>query len=419
MSKNIKKLDIKEALNLCGYNNNIKKNLIIFLQSTYGNQKNKLYLFERNKNVPKLFLLLLKIPSKYKNNIFDINILVYFPLNFPLIKPDIYFHKYSSLKINPNCLNYIDEETLRINYEQFFKWENSLESFKNLIKEIYKQFNINLPIFTFDNNNFNNDDADGDCILKEQCIKEIDLRKQININPQNYKQKSLNYNKIKIMDSPDINSNLLEKEKINFNNANNFIVQKNEEIFDKMKRTNTKTNSNHNLTNNNIIHEFDESEPYDEEKAKMHLIKFLASSLYPKINQINISVFKTKKNLEKMKNDIILEMKELEEIEKKGENVENSMNLMRKELNNYKNPLQSEKNFDEKKKDFSNLDSLLNIKNKNYYNLLSKERVMEEYLLVIKKSYEKHNIELSPAKNLVRNYSRQIFYIKYKCKTMR
>ena len=424
MSNNTKKLNIKEALNLCGYNNNIKKNLIIFLQSNYGNQKNKLYLFERNKNVPKLFLLLLKIPSKYNNNIYDISILIYFPLNFPLVKPDIYFHKYSNFKINPNCINYIDEETLRLNYEKFFKWENSLESFKILIKEIYKQFNINFPIFTFGNKN-NSNDEEGDCILKEQCCKEIELRKQINNNLQNNYQKSLkiqNNNKIKIIDSPDINNNnLMKKEIINFNNVNNFniIIQKNEEIFDKMKRTNTKTNRNNNLSNNNIIHEFDESEPYDEEKAKELLIKLLVSNLYPKIDKINISVIKTKNNLEKMKNDILLELKEFEDIEKKRENVEKSMNLLKNELNKYKNPIQSDKYFDENKKDFSNLDSLLNIKNKKYYNLLSKERVIEEYILVIKKSYEKHNIELSAAMNLVRNYSRQIFYIKYKSKNIR
>ncbi len=138
MSKLSKKLNIKEALNLCGYNNNIKKNFILFLQSNYCNPKNKLYLFERNKNVPKLFLLLLKIPTKYNNSSYDISILVYFPLNFPNIKPEIYFHKYCSVKINPNCLNYIDEETLKINYEKFYKWNNSFESFKNIIKEKYK-----------------------------------------------------------------------------------------------------------------------------------------------------------------------------------------------------------------------------------------------------------------------------------------
>ena len=155
MSKINKKLDIKQAIALCGYNNNIKNNLISFLQSNYNNNKNKLYLFERNKNVPKLFLLKLNIPAKYNNNSYDISILIYFPLNFPLAQPDIYFHKYCSVKINPNCLNYIDEETLKINYNKFFKWENTFESFKNLIKEIYKQFNNNFPIFVFENKNKN------------------------------------------------------------------------------------------------------------------------------------------------------------------------------------------------------------------------------------------------------------------------
>ena len=64
------------------------------------------------------------------------------------------------------------------------------------------------------------------------------------------------------------------------------------------------------------------------------------------------------------------------------------------------------------------MDTLLTIKNKNYYILLSKEKTIEEYILIIKKSYEKKLIDLHTAMNLVRNYSRQIFNIKYKCKSL-
>ena len=418
MSKSSKKLNIKEALNLCGYNNNIKKSFILFLQSNYCNPKNKLYLFERNKNVPKLFLLLLKIPTKYNNSSYDISILVYFPLNFPNIKPEIYFHKYCSVKINPNCLNYIDEETLKINYEKFYKWNNSFESFKNLIKEIYKQFNINFPIFTFENKNEKKRE-DGDCILKQQCCIEVELRKPINKNNiQQKTQKTVknqnNNSKINNnYDSSDNNKiNLSSKEIITPDDINN-IIKKNEQIFDKMKRDNTYVNTN-NINNKNGNNVLDSSEPYDEEKCKNNLIKLLIYLLYPKINKINISLNNTQINLEKIKNNIISEIKDFEEIEKQSENVEKSIDLIKSDLNNYKNIFQSDNNSNEIKKDFSNLDSILNIKNKNYYILLSKEKAIEEFILILKKFYEKHNIEFETAMNLVRTYSREIFYIKYK-----
>ena len=135
MSKTPKKLDIKKAIIFTSYKDSIKRNLTSFLINNYCKQKNKLYLFSRGKNLPKLFLLKLIIPAKYNNVVYDISLLIYFPINFPLVQPEIYFHKYCSVKINPNCLNYIDEETLKINFDKFFQWGNSFESFKNLIKE--------------------------------------------------------------------------------------------------------------------------------------------------------------------------------------------------------------------------------------------------------------------------------------------
>ena len=432
MSKVTKLLSINEAISQCGYNNNMKQKIMTFLKSNYSNQKSKLYLFQRNDKVPKLFLLLLKIPGKYKNNTYDISILIYFPLNFPLVQPDIFFHKYCCVKINPSCLNYIDEETLRINYEKFYKWGYSFESFKNLIKEIYNKFNKNFPIFTL-NKKEENDDDEGDCYLKEQCCKEIEFKNTVinknNNNNQNNNRKTLktqnNNNKIKNTEySPNHNNNdntnLINKETLNNKSINKSITyNKNDQLIHSQK--NLINQNKNNIKNNSLINDLasnkndDESLPYDEHTAKDNIIQLLISQLYPEINRINISVFNTKIKLDKTKNNIISEMKEFEEMEKQRGNVEKSINLIKNELRNYNiNKMQSNKKYDESKKDFSNLDTFLNIKNKKYYNLLSKERAIEEYILVLKKSYEKHLLDLQTAMNLVRINSRQIFYIKYK-----
>ena len=65
--------------------------------------------------------------------------------------------------------------------------------------------------------------------------------------------------------------------------------------------------------------------------------------------------------------------------------------------------------------DFSNLDDFLKINKKDLYILQSKEKVIEEYILIIKKNLEKKNIDLKSALKIVRNLARQIFNIKYKC----
>ena len=404
MSKPNKKMSIKEAISLCGYNNSIKQNFISFLQKNYSSPKNKLFLFERNKKVPKLFLLQLKIPAKYNNSTYDISILIYFPLNFPFIEPDIFFHKYCSLKINPNCLDYIDEETLRINYDKFYKWENSFESFKKLMTELYKKFNKNFPVFTLDNKNFDENEED-DCILKEKCCKEIELRRPM---PNNLSQNTIK--------KPI-------KNQINFNNNNNNNKGNMSNSHEKIKNKNISFNNHDDgdegegegdgdISNNNLIDDFDENIPYDEDKAKECLVQLLISQLYPKINKINIDLKNIRMNLEKTKRNISLEIKDLDKIEKN-----NKINLMKNEIDELDNN-NNNNNFDEKNKDLSNLDTLLTIKNKNYYILLSKEKTIEEYILIIKKAYEKHHIDLHTAMNIVRNYSRQIFNIKYKYKNL-
>ena len=45
---------------------------------------------------------------------------------------------------------------------------------------------------------------------------------------------------------------------------------------------------------------------------------------------------------------------------------------------------------------------------------LAKEKVVEEYILIIKKNYEKNNIDFNTAINQIRINSRNIFFIKYK-----
>ena len=66
------------------------------------------------------------------------------------------------------------------------------------------------------------------------------------------------------------------------------------------------------------------------------------------------------------------------------------------------------------KPDVTNLDSAVIISNKDYYMKLAMEKVIEEYILIVKKNYEKQNIDFNTALNLIRTNSRNIFFLKYK-----
>ena len=410
MSSNNQKLKLREAINMTNYQLNIRKDFIKFLELTYGSQKHRLYLFSRSESTPKIFLLQLQIPVKFNNKTYDISLLVYFPLDFPNVEPEIYVEKVGKIRINPNCSFYIDEETLKINYGCFYQWQSSFESFRNLIAELYNQFNMAFPVFNDSNKLEDINEIQGDCYLKKNLCKEVELinpivEKSKNKNSINDVQKgmnelNLNNNQIKtnIYGKPmnDINNKPSNNNNINNNNYN----------------PNTNMNKNNHGQDNQVI-----NNPYivknvpvfDENKSKQSLIKLLQKELYPKINNAIQPITSTYIKLEKIKENIHQKLRDIEKVERKEDNIRQTLNSLHKELD-FNMPEQKE--FE--RPDMKNLDTALIISNKDYYDKLAKEKVIEEYILIVKKNYEKQNIDFNTALNLIRVNSRNIFFIKYK-----
>ena len=410
MSSNNQKLKLREAINLTNYQLNIRKDFIKFLELTYGSQKHRLYLFSRSESTPKIFLLQLQIPVKFNNKTYDISLLVYFPLDFPNVEPEIYVEKVGKIRINPNCSFYIDEETLKINYGCFYQWQSSFESFRNLIAELYNQFNIAFPVFNDSNKLEDINEIQGDCYLKKNLCKEVEL-----INP--IVEKSKNKNSIN-----DVQKGMNEL------NLNNNQIKTN--IYGKpMNDINNKPNNNNNINNNNYNPNINMNKnnhgqdnqvinnPYivknvpvfDENKSKQSLIKLLQKELYPKINNAIQPITSTYIKLEKIKENIHQKLRDIEKVERKEDNIRQTLNSLHKELD-FNMPEQKE--FE--RPDMKNLDTALIISNKDYYDKLAKEKVIEEYILIVKKNYEKQNIDFNTALNLIRVNSRNIFFIKYK-----
>ena len=408
MSSDNQKLKIREAINLTNYKLNIRKDFINFLESTYGSQKHRLYLFSRLESAPKIFLLQLQVPVKFNNKTYDISLLVYFPLDFPNIEPEIYLEKFKKLKVNPNCSFYIDQDTLQINYSCFFKWESSFESFRNLMTELYNQFNIAFPVFNTNDKYEDINEIQGDCYLKKNLCKEVEL-----INPIVEKNK-INNN----IDNIDKAMNEMNLKDNNDKNINNKPIKKN--IYGKPMENidtnqNKKNNNSNNINNiiskeNNLVNPYQNKPPVlDEEKSKQALIKLLQKDLYPKINNAIQPITSTFIKLEKIKENIHQKINEIELVERKEDNIRQVLNNLHKELDfTIPEPKELEK------PDVTNLDSAVIISNKDYYMKLAMEKVIEEYILIVKKNYEKQNIDFSTALNLIRTNSRNIFFLKYK-----
>ena len=102
-------------------------------------------------------------------------------------------------------------------------------------------------------------------------------------------------------------------------------------------------------------------------------------------------------------------LKEMEKVERKKEVIMQTLSSLYKELDF---TINEPKEFE--RPDMSNLDTALIITNKDHYMKLAKEKVSEEYILIIKKNFEKRNIDFNTAVNLIRTNSRNIFFLKYK-----
>ena len=204
----------------------------------------------------------------------------------------------------------------------------------------------------------------------------------------------------------------------NDKNINNKPIKKN--IYGKPMENidtnqNKKNNNNNNINNiiskeNNLVNPYQNKPPVlDEEKSKQALIKLLQKDLYPKINNAIQPITSTFIKLEKIKENIHQKINEIELVERKEDNIRQVLNNLHKELDfTIPEPKELEK------PDVTNLDSAVIISNKDYYMKLAMEKVIEEYILIVKKNYEKQNIDFNTALNLIRTNSRNIFFLKYK-----
>ena len=152
---------------------------------------------------------------------------------------------------------------------------------------------------------------------------------------------------------------------------------------------------------------------YNDSTAKSNLIHILTDILSSKISQAIQPITRANFQIEKLKKEITNKINEIDKVTNKAAQI----NKVIQGLNQETDSLQIPKQEEPTQEDPSNLDSILIIKNKPYYELLAKEKTVEEYLLVIKNAFSKKNISFKEALGIYRENSRIIFYLKYKNKT--
>ena len=398
------KLEIYFAISQSNYNTVLQNDFITFLRQNFSNNKSKLYLFSRNPKAPKLFLLQTFLPATFQGNTYDISILCYFPSNFPSIPPEIYLEKIGKIKINPKCTFYISDDTLKINYELFYKWNGKFTDLLGLFEELKHQFSFAFPIFNLPDSSEEINSISGDCILQQNLTAEIDLPPLPQIQVQN----SYNNNNMIVPNKKEIvihrhNNSTYSNDFVNIPSPNTNSVSPSRQV-----RVQSVPKSEIPVT---VVKP---ELKLDEEVVKFNLTQLVIKNILPKIKREIRANFSTTLRLENVKSSINKKIEKLSNIEKKNEELIVTVQKMQKDLDNYNIPLPGKYDLT----NLSNLDSLLNIPFKTTYEFQSREKSLDELILLIKKSYEKGTIDFASAIKLIRMNSRNLFFIKYKAQSM-
>ena len=401
------KLEIYFAISQSNYNTVLQNDFITFLRQNFSNNKSKLYLFSRNPKAPKLFLLQTFLPAAFQGNTYDISILCYFPSNFPSIPPEIYLEKIGKIKINPQCTFYISDDTLKINFELFYKWNGKFTDLLGLFEELKHQFSFAFPIFNLPDSSEEINSITGDCILQQNLTAEIDLPPLPQIQIQN----PYNNNNMIVPNKEEIvihrhNNSTYSNDFVNIPSPNTNSVSPSRQV-----RVQSVPKSEIPVT---VVKPVQPELKLDEEVVKFNLTQLVIKNILPKIKREIRANFSTTLRLENVKSSINKKIEKLSNIEKKNEELIVTVQKMQKDLDNYNIPLPGKYDLT----NLSNLDSLLNIPFKTTYEFQSREKSLDELILLIKKSYEKGTIDFALAIKLIRMNSRNLFFIKYKAQSM-
>ena len=416
------KLEIYFAISQSNYQTVLQNDFITFLRQNFANNKSKLYLFSRNPKAPKLFLLQTYLPGVFQGNSYDISVLCYFPSNFPSIPPEIYLEKIGNIKINPQCTFYIGDDTLKVNYDLFYKWNNKFTDLLGLFEELKHQFSFAFPIFNLPDSSVESNSISGDCILQHNLTAEIDLpplpAPQMQLSNPYMNNTKILQKKEEIVIPRHNNTTYIKHSKTNTNDIANINPIPNKNVSPtRQVRVQSVPKNPINVpvsTKPVVANQIKKEVKLDENVIKYNLSQQVIKNILPKVKREIRANFSTTLRLEKVKESINKKIDKLSNIEKKNQELSVTVQKMQKDLDNYNVALPGKYDLT----NLTNLDSLLNIPFKTTYEFQAREKGLDEMIALIKKSYEKGAIDFSTAIKLIRMNSRNLFFIKYKTQSV-
>ena len=307
----------------------------------------------------------LYIPLNNKN--YKITILIYLPILFPNYEAEIYISK----KKEGICIleayeSSINQKDLKIDLNYFCPIEKDNKNLEEIVNNIKNQFMNEFPICKDNNYNYNYNEQRGKCFLNKKYSNKILF--------DNYIQES-NYN------------NNLEDEKDNNLSINNSNEKKDKENFDDISFIEFMKTQVKDILREKYYNFREENFPegdYDIiEKISNNLKNKKDNNMGSNIEKLN----EEKEKLNKIKNDLVLIEKKLIQ---ENEQIQNS-----------------------KKTVFDKCDELIQIENQKVFELIIMQKTLEDYLMYLKKGFERQVFSFEEMIMKTRLFSRQIFNINY------
>lgn len=384
-SKKKPKIKLEEALSKSSYPKYTKDFIEEFLINNYSDKINAKVFLTEVKN-EKLFVIEYKLQIDFSKKIYDVYILVYLPPLYPNYEPEFYISKRGKIGIS----NYyqiekkIDPKDLRLNLYYFTPFIAERNNIEEIIDKIKQQFNKEFPMYK---NNYENgyEKYSEKCYLDKNLSNEIIIEKKYN-NKNNINKKydinSINDDYIEENNNIKINNYDKNNNKINFSNNNK---EFNDETFLEFIRNQTKDKVREKFMN------FEE--------------RFKVEENNKELSKMNISVKTDLNNIKFNSTDINMkkEMEKLIALKEKLNNVEKQLIQANEAI----------KKNNKNKTIFEKCNELIKIKNEKDMEYVVMQKTIEDYLVFLKKGFEKKIVSFEDMLRQTRLLSREIFNIKY------
>jgi hypothetical protein len=369
------KINIEEAMLKSSYPKYTKDFVKDFIINNYYNhQTAKVYLTSVDSE--RIFVAEYSLPILCNGKTYKVYVLVYFPLLYPDYPPEFYISKKGNVGIPEYyAKGKIGQTNLRIFIEYFVSFDPLRNNVEEIIQALIKEFNKQFPVFKRKMEE-KDDIQKGKCIFKRDLANEVILEKNMACN--NNKN---NFDDIKF----NSNNNYEANNNININNNN--LINKNKNDFD-----------------DNSILDFMRVQTKD--KVREKYMNFTEQFNNINKNHNDLENIKDSLTISSNKDNTTLQLnKEIEKLRKIRDNLKYKEKLLVQENQQLER--------DKGKNVFDKCNELIRVNNEKYFEYTVQIKTIKDYLIFLKKGYEKKLISLEEAIKKTRMLSRELFTIYY------